>query len=289
MIRRILKYLFWTCGIGCLLFAGWLLLRIFVCEQFVVPSDSMNPTLIVGDRILVNKLIAGARIYKKFEFAQDIPLRSFRIPGLRRVRVNDVVVFNAPHGWDRGRIEFRINYVYSKRCVGTPGDSISVRNGFFHNNRHPGPIGDYGQQLRFSGMPDSLISPTVLRAMPFDDSLFGWTIKNMGPLYVPQAGCRIELDERNFKLYRQVVEYETGGRLEFDGQRALLDGEPLASYTFSGDYYFFCGDNVADSKDCRYLGFVPGEFIIGVVRRINYSEEAYTGRRRSERRWKRVE
>lgn len=138
-MRRILKYLTWTLGGGCLLFAGWLLLRIFLCEQFVVPSDSMNPTLIAGDRILVNKLIAGARIYKKLEFGKDIPLRSFRTPGIRKVGVNDVVVFNAPRGYDRNRIEFRINYVYSKRCIGTPGDSVSVRDGYFRNNRHPGP------------------------------------------------------------------------------------------------------------------------------------------------------
>lgn len=152
-MRRILKYLTWTLGGGCLLFAGWLLLRIFLCDQFVVPSDSMNPTLIAGDRILVNKLIAGARIYKKLEFGKDIPLRSFRTPGIRKVGVNDVVVFNAPRGYDRNRIEFRINYVYSKRCIGTPGDSVSVRDGYFRNNRHPGPIGDTGQQRRLHETP----------------------------------------------------------------------------------------------------------------------------------------
>lgn len=103
----------------------------FICDQFVIPSESMMPTLLPGDRILVNKLLAGSRIYSKLEFRQGVPLRSFRIPGLRGVHVNDVVVFNAPHGYDRDRIEFRINYVYAKRCVGTPGDSIAIRNGYF--------------------------------------------------------------------------------------------------------------------------------------------------------------
>lgn len=288
-MRRILKYLTWTLGGGCLLFAGWLLLRIFLCDQFVVPSDSMNPTLIAGDRILVNKLIAGARIYKKLEFGKDIPLRSFRTPGIRKVGVNDVVVFNAPRGYDRNRIEFRINYVYSKRCIGTPGDSVSVRDGYFRNNRHPGPIGDAGQQRRLHETPDSLIPRKVLRAMPFDDKLFGWTIRNFGPLCVPQAGTRIVLDLRNYKLYRQAIEYETGGKLTYSGGQALLDKQPLAEYTFRCDYYFFCGDNVSDSKDSRYLGFVPEEFIIGVVRRISFSEDPITYRRRPDRWWKRVE
>lgn len=263
--------------------------RVFICDQFVVPSESMYPTLIVGDRILVNKLIVGARIYKKFEFARDVPLRSFRMPGLRRVRVNDVVVFNAPRGYDRGRIEFRINYVYTKRCVGTPGDTVSVRNGRFYNNRYEHPIGDREQQRRLSETPDSLIPPKVLRAMPYDDRLFGWTIKDFGPLYVPQAGECIALDLRSYKLYKLVIEYETGGKLKYDEGVVLLDDEPLAEYTFCNDYYFFGGDNVSDSKDSRYLGFVPEEFVIGVVRRISYSEESVTGKRRPDRRWKRIE
>lgn len=63
-----------------MLFAGWLLVRIFCCDQFVVPSESMMPALLPGDRILVNKLLAGSRIYSKLEFRQDVPLRSFRMP-----------------------------------------------------------------------------------------------------------------------------------------------------------------------------------------------------------------
>lgn len=101
------------------------------------------------------------------------------------MHVNDVVVFNAPHGYDRDRIEFRINYVYAKRCVGTPGDSIAIRNGYFCNNRYKGIIGDAGEQGRLAAMPDSSLPPNVLRAFPFDDRRYGWTIKNMGPLYIP--------------------------------------------------------------------------------------------------------
>ena len=288
-MQRVIEYLFRSILCVVLLLTGWALLRIFVCDQFVVPSESMSPTLIAGDRILANKLVAGARIYKKIEFGKDIPLRSFRMPGLREVHPNDVVIFNAPRGYDRGRIEFRINYVYTKRCIGAPGDSISIREGYFHNNRHTAPIGNLDQQRRLNRTPDSLIPRKVLRTIPFDDRNFGWTIRNMGPLYVPQAGVRVRRDSLNWKLYRQVIEYETGAKLKYADGILRLDGNPLAEYTFRQNYYFFCGDNVSDSKDSRYLGFVPEEFIIGVVRRISYSEEPYTGRKRPDRWWKRVE
>lgn len=285
----IVKYFIKFSAGCCLLLAGYWLIRIFVCDQFVVPSDSMAPTLIAGDRILVDKTIAGARIYKKFEFGKDIPLRSFRIPGLRQVRVNDVVVFNAPRGYDRSRIEFRINYVYSKRCIGTPGDSISIRDGYFYNNHYKGAIGNIEQQRLLSETPDSLIPHKILRAMPYDDRLFGWTIKDFGPLYIPQAGTRIVLDQRNSKLYRLVIEYETGEKLTFRDGWAQLGNRTLLEYVFQNDYYFFCGDNVSDSKDCRYLGFVPEAFIIGVVRRISYSKGTYTQTRNPDRWWKRIE
>ena len=199
-MQRVIEYLFRSILCVVLLLTGWALLRIFVCDQFVVPSESMSPTLIAGDRILANKLVAGARIYKKIEFGKDIPLRSFRMPGLREVHPNDVVIFNAPRGYDRGRIEFRINYVYTKRCIGAPGDSISIREGYFHNNRHTAPIGNLDQQRRLNRTPDSLIPRKVLRTIPFDDRNFGWTIRNMGPLYVPQAGVRVRLDSLNWKL-----------------------------------------------------------------------------------------
>ena len=258
------------------------------CDQFIVPTESMITTLAPGDRILVNKLIVGARIYKKFDFSEGAALHSFRLPGFRKVRVNDIVVFNVPQGYDRDKIEFRINYVYAKRCIGTPGDSVSIRNGRFRNNHWSGPIGDTVQQQVLARMPDSLFSPYVLRSMPFDDSLFGWTIKNMGPLHVPRAGDSIPLDLRHFKLYRQVIEYETGKALSFENE-ARLDGTPINGYTFRKNYYFFCGDNAPDSKDSRYWGFAPEEFIIGVVKRISYSQDPATAQRRPDRTWKKVQ
>ena len=264
------------------------IVRALFCDQFVVPSESMLPTLAPGDRILVNNLIVGARIYKKFDFSEGAALHSFRLPGFRKVRINDIVVFNVPQGYDRDKIEFRINYVYAKRCIGTPGDSVSIRNGRFRNNHWSGPIGDTVQQQVLARMPDSLFSPYVLRSMPFDDSLFGWTIKNMGPLHVPRAGDSIPLDLRHFKLYRQVIEYETGKKLSFENG-ARLDGIPVCGYTFRKNYYFFCGDNAPNSKDSRYWGFAPEEFIIGVVNRISYSQDPITGERRPERWWKKVE
>lgn len=288
MLERIAKIILWCLGIGWGCVFCWAFCRIFICDQFVVPSGSMEPSLIAGDRILANKLVFGARIYRNFNFGEGVPLDSWRMPRFRRIRPNDIVVFNAPHGYDRNMIEFKINYVYAKRCIGTPGDTIAIRDSRFYNNNYSRPIGDTLQQRNLAAMPDSLFSGGVMRAYPCDDELFGWTIKNMGPLYVPRRGDTVRMDIRNYKLYRMIIEYETNEKLKLQNDTIYLNNVPLLSYIFSENYYYFCGDNVANSKDSRYLGFVPEEFIIGVVRRISYSCDRNTDKFRWRRLWKKV-
>ena len=83
----------------------------------------MTPTLLPGDRVIVDKTIVGARLYSDFDFdPKGGELRSWRVRGMRQRKHNDIVVFNFPH--HEGRINFIINNVYAKRCVALPGDTI---------------------------------------------------------------------------------------------------------------------------------------------------------------------
>ncbi|MDR1699903.1 MAG: signal peptidase I [Lachnoclostridium sp.] len=261
-------------AIAVLYFGNW----IFVSDKFIIPTDSMTPTLIPGDRIVVNKLIFGARIYKNLDFSKGQPLVSWRMPGLRRIRTGDVLVFNDPSGSDDwGQREFKINYIYAKRCIGTPGDTVSVERGFYRNFRLPGAIiGLESEQRRLADMPDSLIPAPIFNTMPFDGS---WTIRDFGPLWVPGRGDTIRLDDRLRGLYGRVIEYETGRRLA---------DTLITSYVFRDNYYFVGGDNVMNSGDSRYWGFVPEEFIVGVTRRIAYSRDRVTNELRRGRMWRKI-
>lgn len=44
-----------------------------------------------------------------------------------------------------------------------------------------------------------------------------------------------------------------------------LDGKILREYEFKCNWYFLGGDNVLDSRDSRYFGLVPEEYIVGIV------------------------
>ena len=257
--------------------------RIFIFDQFIIPTSSMEPTLIPGDRIWANKLIFGARIYKSFDFSKEAPLVSCRLKGFRKIYPNEVVVFNHPYGKKNRQIGFRINYVYAKRCIGTPGDTIGVCNGYYYNNRYHGIIGNESRQLEFSTVPEEAISRKVLQPGWLRNIDTLWTIKNMGPLYVPCKGDQIMMDRYHYLIYGYIIEYETGYRCCYKNDSVWLEGDYLESYTFRQNYYYFCGDNIANSNDGRNWGFVPEDFIIGVAKRISYSRNEGIG----EFRWSR--
>lgn len=263
------------CGI--LLYGTWLLMRAFLVDQFIIPTESMEPTLMPGDRVIVGKAIMGARIYSDFHFNQEgIELKSWRTRGLRRLQHNDIVVFNFPKHDDK--INFVINHVYAKRCIALPGDTISIVNGRYVNNNYEGILGLESEQSRLANIPDNVIDPSVLYTLPYDTHV-PWTIKDMGPLYVPRQGDRIRITPKEASLYRLIMEWETGKEMPSD---------TIAYHTFQHNYYYLCGDNVLNSCDARYWGFVPEEYIVGVITHITYSINPYTGKRRRERTLKHV-
>ncbi len=96
-----------------------LILRAFVVQTFRIPSGSMEDTLLVGDFLIVNKFIYGIKI----------PFTDTRLPGIREPRYGDVIVFQYPNPDPRARKE---NYV--KRCVGTSGDIVELKNNVLYLN-----------------------------------------------------------------------------------------------------------------------------------------------------------
>lgn len=103
-------------------------IRAVVIEPYRIPSESMIPTLLVGDHLFVNKFIYGAKL----------PFTELRAPALRAPARGDVVVFTvAKQGGrtypaDRRPELPREEFV--KRIVGIPGDRIELRNDILYVN-----------------------------------------------------------------------------------------------------------------------------------------------------------
>ena len=150
----------------------------YFIQPYVIPTGSLERTLRIGDFLFVSKFHYGARVpmttlaapmvhdtipgLKKRSYLADVNPETYkkswinklqlpylRLPGFQEVKKNDIVVFSLPSDTlyqffkaekaVKKPIDKKSNYV--KRCVGTPGDSLQVIDGFVHIN---------GQQLQLS-------------------------------------------------------------------------------------------------------------------------------------------
>lgn len=244
-----------------LLYGVWLLARMLVFDYFTIPTESMYPTLKPGDKVVVNKLKMGARIYTDLHFnPEGQELKAFRMKGFSGVRHNDIVVFNEANHW--GRLFFRINNVFCKRCIALPGDSISAVEGHYHNNNYDGVLGLEEEQARLGNTPDSLLQGFWIP--PYCN---GWNIKNFGPVYVPRKDDVVKVNALEAALYEVILEWELGKDVTWDWGKneAYANGRLLRQHRFRHNYYYMAGDNVMNSCDSRYWGAVPEEYIVGVV------------------------
>jgi signal peptidase I len=161
--------------------AIFLLLRAFVVEAYRIPSGSMIPTLLVGDWLFVNKAIYGAHV----------PFTHSSLPAYREPRRGDVVVFVSPYQADEEALGNEATPTLVKRLVGTPGDTLYMRNGLLYLNGIAQRQG-YG----IAAAPDSgmgnFVSPLFdwqkkvgLKSSRFGSAPAQPSLDNWGPIVVP--------------------------------------------------------------------------------------------------------
>lgn len=267
----------------------WLVMLVFFFSSYRIPSDSMSPVLMPGDRIWVDKTCWGARLFNLNAAAGHKPFKMFRMWGWNKIKVGDVAVFNYPYPQTRDSIGFDLMTYYVKRCMGTPGDTVEIVEGYYRINgdtslKLPETLIQAHDSLHYVfTQGEKKIEGVSIKAFPKKKEI-GWTIVNFGPVYVPQKGDVVELNEKHFLLYRKLLEWEQGKKLVWQDGRACMDGKFLYFYQFQHDYYFMCGDNVFNSVDARYWGLLPDDFIAGKVVGIWKSIDPYT----EQMRWNRI-
>ena len=88
---------------------GVLCIRTFVAEATVIPTGSMESTILIGDHVFLNKLLYGPRL----------PYTSLRVPPLREIHRLDIVAFRYPRN---------PSVMFVKRVIGVGGDVVKIEN-----------------------------------------------------------------------------------------------------------------------------------------------------------------
>lgn len=238
------------------LFVTWIafgLTDLLMLSTYKISSNSMEPTIITGKRVFVNKSLMGARIGFG-HIGKSNHMGFYRLKGIRDVNPNDIICFNFPHKNENLTAMGLGDEIYCKRVLGCPGDRIGAVDGHCWNDKVLRPIGVVEEQEKLRWMFDGFFKITnSFEVLPHAKN--NWNLKNWGPIIVPAKGMTIDCNDNTRELYRQVIEYETGVTLE----------DSVEEYTFHNDYYFAVGDNAMSSFDSRYWGFIPEDFIIGIV------------------------
>ena len=150
------------------------LVHTYFMQPFTIPTSSLEKSLLVGDYLFVSKFHYGARVPSTVvaapmvhdslpftgtaSYLKNPQLPYTRLPGLQKIKNNDIVCFNWPAdslatmwGDNSGKFTYKpvdkkTNYV--KRCVGIAGDSLEMRDGYFYINGKKNAL-PYRAKLQF--------------------------------------------------------------------------------------------------------------------------------------------
>jgi signal peptidase I len=236
-----------------------LALHSLVAKPFYIPSESMMPTLQVGDRLVVSKYPYGwSYISPSFHILPFIHGRLFgRLP-----ERGDIVIV-APPGPDRGGEDL------IKRVIGVPGDTVQMIGGRLWLNGKPVPVRDMGYRL-----------------IPIDGN-FHCDPSDSDPerAFPGFVGARLTgKDGRAYCRVHVIRETLPGGKSYDTLDFGLTSQDDTPPYRVPADHLFLMGDNRDNSADSRIPtelkglgGAVPVEAIGGRAEFITFSMNGNAG------------
>lgn len=218
------------------------ILRSFIVAPFNIPSESMQPRLVIGDYLLVAKWPYG---YSQYSLPFSLPFIPDRIFA-RQPERGDVVVFKAPPTQ-------RDDYI--KRVIGLPGDLIQMRNGNLEIN---------GVVVKKEKIADFVIpvSQNMKEAAALENTPF--------PCWRPEFEVRTAAGENvcRYPRYRETL--PNGRSYEILDLANGLPGDDTQVFQVGEGEVFLMGDNRDRSADSRFpaiegksIGIVPQKNLIG--------------------------
>ena len=212
-----------------------LVIRSFVFEPFQIPSSSMEPTLRIGDFILVNK----------FDYGIKDPVFQNTLIKVNQPKRGDIIVFKAPEEPSKD---------YIKRVIGLPGDRVIYND----VNRHLTLI--YGKDGKECLTDCETKEFSYTQPQPNENFRFilgrdynGKIVYGPSPLETIESG-----DVTHHIHWAPESQYEGFRYKAYDKQDNYV-----TEWVVPEKHYFVMGDNRNNSEDSRFWGFVPEQNIVG--------------------------
>lgn len=207
------------------------IIRGLFVEAFAIPTGSMENSMLIGDHLFVSKFHYGARTpqtpiqfplaHQTFWgiklFGKEVPsytdivqLPSYRLPGFRKPRRGEPVVFNYPPDYEKG-FPTDMKTFYVKRCLAIPGDKFEVRNKQVYINDEP------------AENPENMLT-----------SFFVEADRGVHERYMRELGITDYTDENPYDTYstNAVPDYTYKGKRGFYINTTQEKAEKLAAYNF---------------------------------------------------------
>ena len=189
-----------------------LTIKVTIFEMYIVPTGSMENTIMTGDFLVGNRFVYGMRTPDRIgimDLAVDLP--SIKLPSFKEPKRGDVIIFKFPRD---------IRQKYVKRCVAEPGDILEIKDKVIYINNERYDLPENGKFVIPNLLSDTFIQNDIFLGDKGNKDQFQ-------KIRMPKKGDTIPIESNNLQLLIHIM---------------LLDGNDVVMISDGKEFPFSMND-----------------------------------------------
>ena len=189
-----------------------LTIKVTIFEMYIVPTGSMENTIMTGDFLVGNRFVYGMRTPDRIGLMDfSVTLPSLKFPSFKEPKRGDVIIFKFPR-------DTRQKYV--KRCVAEPGDILEIKDKVIYINSEKYELPSNGKFVIPNLLSENFIQNDIFLGKQGNKDQFQ-------KIVMPKKGDKIAVDSENLQLLIHIM---------------LLDGNDVVMISDDEEYPFSMND-----------------------------------------------